>query len=83
MILDTVTPSDELDARGQRYVNVKINASDFGRITPKEFMTKINSSKGNARLILELHDENETRRICLNGCNVDPDKLNESLSLIF
>lgn len=83
MILDTVIPSDELDARGQRYVNVKINASDFGRITPKEFMTKINSSKGNARLILELHDENETRRICLNGCNVDPDKLNESLSLIF
>lgn len=82
MILDSVIPSDELDARGQRYVNVKIDASDFSRITPKEFMTKINGCHGNARLILELHDENETRRIYLNGCNVDPEKLNESLASI-
>ena len=80
LILDSVIPSEELEAKAQRYVNVKIEASELERITPKEFMRAVYGSSGNAKLILELHDENETRRVCLNGCSVDGEKLRESLA---
>ncbi|MBQ3448723.1 MAG: DNA polymerase III subunit alpha, partial [Synergistaceae bacterium] len=80
MILDDIIPSEELETHGQRYENVKIDASELERIAPKEFMRMINSSSGNAKLILELHDDNETRRVCINGCSVDGEKLRASLS---
>ncbi|MBQ6111705.1 MAG: hypothetical protein IJL01_04855, partial [Synergistaceae bacterium] len=80
MILDDIIPSEELETHGQRYENVKIDASELERIAPKEFMRMINSSSGNAKLILELHDDNETRRVCINGCSVDGKKLRASLS---
>ena len=82
MILDEITPSEELETGGQKYVNVKIDASELERIAPKEFMRLVYSSAGNAKLILELHDDNETRRVCINGCGVDGEKLRASLSSV-
>ena len=82
MILDDIIPSDELETRGQRYENVKIEASELERIAPKEFMRMIYGSAGNAKLILELHDDNETRRVCINGCGVDGEKFRASLSSV-
>ena len=80
LILDSVIPSDELEEHGQRYVNVRIHESELERIAPKEFMRTVYGCKGNAKLILELHDDNEMRRVCLNGCGVDGEKLKASLS---
>ncbi len=80
LILDAVIPSEELDEYAQRYVNIKINASDFSRITPKELTTKINGCSGKAVLILELHDENEMRHVCISNTNVNGEKLMNSLS---
>ncbi len=75
MIIDAVILSEELEQSGQRYVKLKIDVSELSRINPKELMTKINGSKGKAKLILELEDENETRHISINSSNVDGEKL--------
>ncbi|MBQ3397054.1 MAG: hypothetical protein IJG55_12155, partial [Synergistaceae bacterium] len=82
MILDDIIPSEELESHAQRYENVKIDASELERIAPKEFMRMLYSSSGNAKLILELQDDNETRRICIDGCGVDGEKFRTSLSSI-
>ncbi len=71
MILDRLTKYDELDG-AQRYINIPVDINQE-KLNMKEFVQNLRSHKGNAKVILELKDEDESCRICLNGVSVDPE----------
>ena len=72
---DKIISADELDERAQKYVTLKLT----GAIpSVREFAKAVNSSRGSARIILEVHSEDEICRILL-GNSVDPERLRESM----
>ena len=80
MILDRLTKYDELDG-AQRYINIPVDINQE-KLNMKEFVQNLRSHKGNAKVILELKDEDESCRICLNGVSVDPELVrNEGLGI--
>ena len=80
MILDRLAKVDELE-KSQRYVNIAIDVNQE-KLDMEEFIAKLKSHKGNAKVILELKDEDEICRICLNGVSVDPELVrNEELGV--
>ena len=74
---DRIIPIDELEEKGQRFVTVRLKGEN---VIPnvKDFARALNSSRGNAKVILELEGEDETCRVLLNGCHVDAEEITES-----
>ncbi len=81
LIIDKLITHDEVD-QTQGYYNIAMDVNKIGNFNMKEFVQKLRSCKGNSKVILELKDEDEYCKICLNGLTVDPEKVSElSLAL--
>ena len=79
LIINKVNFSDELE-NAQQYFNINIDLNKKEHLGMKEFVQKLRSCKGNAKVILNLQYDDETCKICLNGLSVEPEKV-EELSL--
>ena len=81
LIIDKVKLPDELE-NAQQYFNIAIDVNKNENLAMKEFIQKLRSCKGKAKVILNLQDDEETCKICLNGLTVDPERVTElSLAL--
>ena len=83
LILDRlITPDDikELNDTIQKYVRVPINTTQLDKFDYKGLIQGINGCKGNAKLILELKNDDETCRVCLNTTFVNEETIFDKLS---
>ena len=76
LIIDKVKLPDELE-NAQQYFNIAIDVNKNENLAMKEFIQKLRSCKGKAKVILNLQDDEETCKICLNGLTVDPERVTE------
>ncbi|MBQ7196549.1 MAG: DNA polymerase III subunit alpha [Synergistaceae bacterium] len=81
LIIDKLITHDEVE-QTQSYYNIAIDVNSIENFNMKEFVQKLRSCKGSSKVILELKDEDESCKICLNALTVDPEKVSElSLAL--
>ncbi len=80
VLLERITPADELGDKVQRYVTLTVNVTGSNDFNMKDFMKAMNGCKGNAKVILVLNNEDETVHMCLEAVKVSPENLSESLS---
>ena len=73
---DKLIPSEGLEMRAQRYVNVTINATDDLVFNMKEFLKALGSCKGKSKVILTFKNDEEECRIVLGDIFVEPDEKN-------
>ncbi len=80
-IIDRLRLHSELE-NSQRYFNIELDVNKNENLSLKEFIQKLRGCRGNAKVILNLKDDDETCKICLNDLKVDPEKVSElSLAL--
>ena len=79
LILDRLITSDELDDTVQKYIRVCIDTKQLDNFDYKNFAQDVNGCKGNSKLILELKNEDETCRVCLNTTFVDDSAIFDKL----
>ena len=80
-IIDKLRLHSELE-NSQRYFNIELDVNKNENLSLKEFIQKLRGCRGNAKVILNLKDDDETCKICLNDLKVDPEKVSElSLAL--
>ncbi len=79
---DKIISPEDLNAKAKRYITLSVDAEECRNMNLKRFVAALNGSKGNSRVILELKGEGETFCVYLGGCNIDAERLNDSLSKV-
>ncbi|MBQ3346496.1 MAG: DNA polymerase III subunit alpha, partial [Synergistaceae bacterium] len=79
LLPDKIMMADDLNGKAKRYITLSVDAEECRNMNLKRFVAALNGSKGNSRVILELKGEGETFCVYLGGCNIDAERLNDSL----
>ena len=82
LLPDKIMMADDLNGKAKRYITLSVDAEECRNMNLKRFVAALNGSKGNSRVILELKGEGETFCVYLGGCNIDAERLNDSLSKV-
>ena len=76
MILEKLIRFEDIE-NSQSYCTIPLNINQNEKFNMKEFIQKLRGCKGNSKVILELKNEDETCKMCLNSISVDPEKVSE------
>jgi len=74
LIVDSVKFPDELE-KAQKYFNIAIDVNAINKnpdFSMKEFIQNLRGYKGNSKVILNLQNDGEICKICLNALSVNP-----------
>ena len=82
LLPDKIMMADDLNGKAKRYITLSVDAEECRNMNLKRFVAALSGNKGNSRVILELKGEGETFCVYLGGCNIDAERLNDSLSKV-
>ena len=75
VILEKIILSENLEASGQKYINIIMNISGDNIPDMKQFAGVITECKGRYKIMLEIIRDDETCSICIRDPLVEPEKL--------
>ena len=78
---DKIVPAEGAELRAQKYARIVLNVEMHKELDMKKFVIALHRCKGKARLLIELHDKDDSMLVCLaNNYCVDPSKLPEAVA---
>ncbi|MBR0204116.1 MAG: hypothetical protein IJQ56_07110, partial [Synergistaceae bacterium] len=81
VILENIVLSENLEASGQKYINIIMNLSGSENNIPdmKKFVGVMAECKGRYKLMLEMRRDDESYTVCFREPLVEPEKLQRKL----
>ncbi len=78
---DNITLAEGTDMQAQKYAKIVLNIEMYKGLNMKDFALALYHCSGKSRVLLELHNHDETVLLCLEPkCSVDPAKLGEAVA---
>ena len=74
---DKIIPAEGADLRAQKYSKIVLNVEMLHEFDMKAFAIALAKCRGKSRLLLELHDNDDTMLLCVGQYGVDAAKLRE------
>ena len=74
---DKIIPAEGADLRAQKYSKIVLNVEMLHEFDMKAFVIALAKCRGKSRLLLELHDNDDTMLLCVEQYGVDAAKLRE------